>query len=106
MRKHGKKGYWVGRCRFTTEADRDLIDIYLEGLEKYGPRQADAYQDILAAKLHTLIANPSFGSDYGDIHPALRRSESVAHSIYYRETEDGILVYRILYKSMDPGRHL
>lgn len=79
--------------------------MYLTGLETYGLRQAEAYQDILAARLQTLADNPSFGSDYGDIRPGLRRAESIAHSIYYRETADGILVFRILYKSMDPARH-
>ena len=96
----------MNEIQFTNEADQDLIDIYLEGLTKYGVRQAEDYQDILAGKLNTLVHNPSFGSDYGDIRPALRRYESVAHSIYYRETVGGILVYRILYKSMDPARHL
>lgn len=96
----------MSKFRLTADADRDLIDIYLEGLEKYGTRQAERYQDVLAAKLQTLAENPSFGSDYGDIRPALRRSESVAHSIYYCASDDGILVYRILYKSMDPARHI
>lgn len=96
----------MNKCILTAEAERDLIDIYLEGLERYGLRQAEAYQDLLATKLGTLTDNPSFGSDYGNIRPSLRRSESVAHSIYYRTSQDGILVLRILYKSMDPGRHL
>lgn len=96
----------MSKCQFTNEADRDLIDIYLFGLEIYGLRQADTYQDDLAAKLENLADNPSFGADYSAIKPELRRAESVAHSIYYREITDGILILRILYKSMDPARHM
>lgn len=96
----------MSKCQFTNEADRDLIDIYLTGLEEYGLRQAEQYQDRLAVKLQTLAENPSFGSDYGDIRPELRRAESVAHSIFYRKMKGGILVFRILYKSMDPALHI
>lgn len=96
----------MNRCRFTSDAEQDLIDIYITGLETYGLKQAEAYQDLLATKFQTLTDNPSFGSDYGDLRPQLRRAESVAHSVYYRKTPGGILVLRILYKSMDPGRHL
>lgn len=96
----------MSKCRFTTDAEQDLIDIYITGLETYGLKQAEAYQDLLAEKFQTLTENPSFGSDYGDLRPQLRRAESVAHSVYYQETPGGILVLRILYKRMDPVRHL
>ena len=96
----------MSRYTFTSDADQDLIDIYLHGLETYGLRQAERYQDLLAAKLQTLADNPSFGSDYGDIRKGLRRAEAPAHSIYYQENAGGILVLRILYKTRDPARHL
>ncbi|MEM9046791.1 MAG: type II toxin-antitoxin system RelE/ParE family toxin [Pseudomonadota bacterium] len=96
----------MSRYALTSDAERDLIDIYLQGLETYGVKQAEDYQDILAAKLEMLSENPSFGADYGDLRAALRRAETPAHSIYYHETDSGILVLRILYKSMDPARHL
>ncbi len=95
----------MSRIELTGDADRDLIDIYLQGLESYGLPQAERYQDILGAKLHVLAENPSFGSDYGDIRQGLRRAEAPAHSIYYQEVTGGILVLRILYKTRDPARH-
>ena len=96
----------MNRCRFTRDAEQDLIDIYITGLEAYGLKRAEAYQDLLAKKFQTLADNPSFGSDYGGLRPHLRRAESIAHSVYYQETPGGILVLRILYKRMDPVRHL
>jgi len=96
----------VTESAFTREADRDLIDIYLFGLERYGLRQAEHYSETLNAKIQMAAENPSFGSDYGDVRSGLRRYESVAHAIYYRPTATGILVLRILYGSMDPARHL
>ncbi|MEP5730851.1 MAG: type II toxin-antitoxin system RelE/ParE family toxin [Sulfitobacter sp.] len=96
----------MSKYSLTREAERDVIDIYLDGLEQYGLRQAEHYQDVLASKLSTLAENPSFGSDYSDIRETLRRAESMAHSIYYQGDKNGILILRILYKSMDPARHL
>lgn len=96
----------MSKYRLTKDADQDLIDIYLEGLVDYGLKQAEHYQDILFEKMKHLADNPSFGADYRHVLAGVRRAESVAHSIYYRETSDGILIQRILYKRMDPARHL
>ena len=61
------------KCQLTVEADRDLFDIYLYGLQTFGLRQAEHYQDVLSEKLNLLAENPSFGADYGDICKNLRR---------------------------------
>ena len=90
----------------TQEAERDLIDIYLYGAEIFGPRQADRYAEDMADRLRTIANNPSFGADYSDVSPNLRRAEHVSHAIYYRPTPAGIHVLRVLHGRMDPGRHL
>lgn len=90
---------------FTEEAQSDVINIYLYGLEHYGIRQAEKYSEKLADKLKIVAENPSFGTDYNDIRPGLHRYESVSHSIYYQPTKGGILVLRILHGKMDPARH-
>lgn len=90
----------------TGEAERDLIDIYLHGAERYGIAQAERYAAALSAKIETAARNPSFGADYAFVLPGLRRYEAGSHALYYRPTETGILVLRILHNRMDPGRHL
>ena len=94
------------RLNFTEEADRDLIDIYLYGIENFGFQQAESYSENLSRKLETVAENPSFGSDYSFIRSGLRRYESVSHAIYYQPDSAGILVLRILHSRMDPARHL
>jgi toxin ParE1/3/4 len=96
----------VARIELTREADRDLIEIYLYGIERFGPARAERYAEDLGVKIATAAENPSFGSDYGFVRPGLRRYECVAHAIYYRRTGAGILVLRVLHGRMDPGRHL
>ncbi len=87
-------------------AERDLIDIYLYGVTEYGAAQAELYAAALMQKMATLAGNPSFGADYSFVQNGLRRGECTKHAIYYRETQQGILVLRILHSRMDVGRHL
>lgn len=90
----------------TKKAERDLIDIFLFGTEHFGVAQAERYSAALLAKIEAAAANPSFGADYDFVRSGLRRYEATSHAIYYRKTEDGILVLRILHGCMDPARHL
>ena len=90
----------------TGDAEQDLIDIYLYGIEHFGLNQAERYSEILHAKIDTIAENPSFGSDYGFVRDGLRRYESVSHAIYFQRIAGGVRVLRILHGRMDPGRHL
>ena len=105
-RKPAIKAYFVTNYVLTRDAERDLINIYLDGLTKYGTDQTERYQLTLQDKVSVITDNPSFGADYDHIRPGLRRAECIAHSIYYRPEQDGILIFRFLYKNMDPARHI
>ena len=94
------------RVKLSHDAERDLIDIYLFGLEHFGVRQAERYLERISSKIELAADNPSFGADYGSVTEGLRRYEVVSHAVYYRSTPSGILVLRILHGHMDPGRHL
>lgn len=96
----------MAKAELTHEAERDLIDIYLYGIEHFRHAAAERYANVLGAKITTAAGNPSFGVDYVFVRRGLRRCECVSHAIYYRETGEGILVLRILHGRMDPGRHL
>lgn len=94
------------RIELTKEAERDLINIFLFGVEHFGVVQAERYSSLLTAKIESAAANPSFGADYDFVRSGLLRYEATSHAIYYRQTSDGILVLRILHGRMDPARHL
>lgn len=94
------------KAELTREAERDLIDIYLCGIEHFGPATAERYAETLTARITTAAENPSFGADYAFVRAGLRRYECASHAIYYRVTGDGILVLRILHGRMEPGLHL
>lgn len=91
------------KAELTRDAERDLIDIYLDGIERFGRATAERYAEGLEAKITTAAENPSFGVDYDFVRAGLRRYECVSHAIYYRVTGEGILVLRILHCRMGPG---
>lgn len=94
------------RVKLSRDAERDLIDIYLFGLEHFGVKQAESYLERINTKIELAAENPSFGADYGFVIEGLRRYEVVSHAVYYRPTPSGIFVLRVLHGHMDPGRHL
>jgi toxin ParE1/3/4 len=96
----------VTKIEFTRDAERDLIDIFLYGIEHFGPVQAERYAKTLNAKIDMAAEHPDFGADYGFVIKGVRRYEVVSHAIYYRSTGAGILVLRVLHGRMDPARHL
>ena len=96
----------MARVELTVDAERDLVEIYLHGLEHFGYASTERYVDALHAKMALAAEHPSFGANYEFVKSDLRRYECVSHAFYYRETIDGILVLRILHGRMDPSRHL
>ncbi len=88
------------KIEFTGDAERDLIDLYLHGIERFGLAQAERYSKTLHDKIETVAENPSFGADYSFVREGLRRYESVSHAIYYQRTAKGIRVLRILVEGL------
>ena len=50
--------------KISPAAERDLIDIYSRGLNKWGEKQADDYQLHLISTFHFLVDNPDLGRRY------------------------------------------
>lgn len=106
VRRPVGRACYVARIELTRDAERDLIDIYLYGIERFGHAQAEDYAEMLSAKITIAARNVSFGADYGFVRNRLRRYECASHAIYYQPTAEGILVLRVLHGRMDPGRQL
>ena len=54
-RKHVKKVWFLPTIKLTGDAERDLINIYLQGIEQIGSAQAERYSGGLNARI-TFIA--------------------------------------------------
>ena len=74
------------RVRLTALAAADLDSIYLDGLTRFGLRQADRFIDQIDASFQTLAERPFLGRDMDEVRPGTR--------VYFRPRPCRI-VYRI-----------
>lgn len=88
--------------RFTARAEADLIRIAEYTLHFWGETQKIRYVRAIQACCLQLAENPALGRACEDIRPGLRRMKEGRHVIFYRATENGIAVSRILHQSMLP----
>jgi toxin ParE1/3/4 len=84
-------GYHLSRL-----AEQDLIELFLDGSERFGLRQAEAYLDLLAHTFEFLADNPQAARLREEIDPPVRIHPVQAHLVVYRVDDDGdIFVIRV-----------
>jgi toxin ParE1/3/4 len=88
--------------RFSRGAKADLLSIGAYTLQTWGAAQAERYLDGLEQCSKMLAGNPSLGRPCDWIRSGLHRFEKGRHVVFYRREENGILVLRILHRSMLP----
>ncbi|MXP29183.1 type II toxin-antitoxin system RelE/ParE family toxin [Porphyrobacter algicida] len=84
----------------------DLADIADFTIAAFGIAQARKYRDQLQACFDSLIDNPLLGRSAEVVAPGLRRMRQQAHVVFFRASEDEILIVRVLHHRMDFERHL
>lgn len=89
----------------SAESDIALIADYT--IYKFGMNQARKYRNGLLEVFGNLADNPGLGRPFiakGQV--GLKRYRYESHMIFYKDTESGILVVRVLGGTMDFKRHL
>ncbi len=96
--------------RLSLLAEDDLLEIGDYTQRRWGAGQANRYLDglehccqVLGCRM--LAANPELGRVCDDVRVGLRRMEHASHVVFFRVEPGGIVITRILHKSMHPGRH-
>lgn len=69
--------------RLSSQAEADLIAIYLEGIELFGVRQAEAYLDHLEHAIALIGENPEMARLREEITPPVRIHPVEAHIVVY-----------------------
>ena len=90
--------------RLTAAAQRDLESIWSYSIERWGAEQAARYTEHLKEVIEQLVRAPRAASNCEHIRPRYLRRRAGAHMIYFRETDYGIAVIRILHTRMNPTR--
>jgi len=96
----------MAEYRLTPAAERDLEAIWTYTVQQWGIDQANSYIDFMTAMFAELARSPKTAPTCDHIRPGYRRRSIERHMIYFRTTNYGIAVVRILHDRMDAPRHL
>ncbi len=89
----------------TPLARADLEDIWLYTFERWSPEQADRYHKDIIAAIESL-ADGSVTGRTVDIRDGYFKHAVGSHLLFYRITDNGLEIVRVLHQRMDVGRHL
>jgi toxin ParE1/3/4 len=82
-------------------AQRDIDAIYAYGLQSFGRSVADAYSKQLLDLLDLLQDNPRMGLERTEFKKVMRTLRYRSHIIFYRLSQRGLKVLRILHISQN-----
>lgn len=86
----------TGRAyRLTERAEQDIIDIYLEGLNRFGVQQADRYHQEMTSLFELIALNPKMARERLELAPPVRIHPHKAHLVVYLEDAEGVLIVRV-----------
>jgi len=92
--------------RLSVAADRDIFEIARYTLETWDEAQAERYLTGLHEAFRTLALKPHVGIASDDLRPDYFRRRYRSNMVFYRRSDDGILIVRVLHARMDYLRHL
>lgn len=92
--------------RLAPAAENDLQTIWVYTHQQWGADQADRYIDALVVAFAELANSPTSAATCDHIRAGYRRWRVERHMIYFRQTDYGIAVIRVLHERMDTTRHL
>jgi len=91
----------VNRYRLSPLAELDLEEIWLYVAQDRGVDTADRLIDQIAKRLGVVAAHPAAGRLRDEIAPGVRSFPVRNYVIYYRPSDDGVLVSRVLHGKRD-----
>jgi toxin ParE1/3/4 len=96
----------MAEYRLSPAAERDLEGIWKYTRAEWGVEQAERYTDLLTAAFLVLAESPKSAPTCDHIREGYRRRSVERHLIYFRITDYGIAIIRVLHGQMDAPRHL
>jgi toxin ParE1/3/4 len=91
--------------RLSPRALADLEDIWSYTAARWSPEQAASYHAMIVAAFEGLAAGRKQGRPV-DVRAGYLKYPVGSHLVFYRLSEAGIDVIRLLHQRMDVSRHL
>jgi toxin ParE1/3/4 len=86
-------------------AQADLEEIWSYTASRWSPEQAESYHAAIVAAFEGLAAGSKQGHP-SDVREGYFKYAVGSHLVFYRRSEAGIHIVRILHQRMDVTRHL
>jgi len=87
----------VSSYSLSNRADEDLQRIYLDSIRYFGVSQAAKYKLELDRCFEKLAELPRLGREAPGIGRSVRRHEHGSHIIFYRESNDGVVILALVH---------
>lgn len=91
--------------RLTPRAETDLEEIWVYTFKTWSMAQADRYHNDIVEVFEGLSAGRLNGRPV-DVRDGYLKYPAGAHMVFYRLTDDALVIVRVLHKRMDVERHL
>jgi len=86
----------------SRKAEDDLIEIYIEGVSRFGVEQADSYHRKIGRMMALLSENPRIARERCEISPPVRIHPFQSHLIVYSVDDNhNIFIIRIRHAHED-----
>lgn len=92
----------MAEYHLSPAAQSDLQQIFDYTLREWGLEQALLYDQKLESACSALADSQAVGLECTDVRAGYRRHFVGRHVIYFRRTDYGVVVIRILHGNMDP----
>lgn len=96
----------MAKYALSEAAGADLLAIAYYTTLHFGPNQAADYGEGFGGCFEMIAENPKLGTACDEIRLGLRSHNHQSHAIYYIETDQGVLILRVLHERQNPARHL
>lgn len=94
------------RYALSQAADADLEHIIADSVKQWGLERAERYILDLHAAFENLAAFPDIGRDMGQLREGYFQFPHDSHRVFYRKTDEGILIIRVLHQKQQPENYL
>lgn len=91
---------------FRPSALADLKQIWHFTQTTWNETQAESYVRLLLTAATTLVTAPGIAQPCDEIKPGFWKYRAGSHILFFRRTENKIIIVRILHKKMDFERYL
>jgi toxin ParE1/3/4 len=90
----------------SPRAQKDIDDIWEYTVAHWNVRQAEIYLRQIQRAIETVAAEPKIARSCDEIRPGYWKYPAGSHVVFFRMTDRGINVVRVLHSRMDFEWHL